>query len=344
MIQQSIQFCHACGSRAAPRALYCVDCGARLAPTIRNARSPRPAGVRVGGRYRLRRLIDMGGNGAVYEAQHEQLGTIHALKESLANDQPSLQQFLSEARMMAQLDHPVLVRVSDYFVEPSGTAFLVMDYVSGETLQHKLEQLVTSYSVSDVISWLLQLCSALEYLHDYRDPVTGQLRPVIHRDVKPLNIVVTSDGRVKLLDLGIARFAVPGEATARVARAVTEPFAPIEQYGAGTDARSDLYALGITAYLLLTRQLPPSALERVANPQDLKVRAINRAVPAPVAAAVEKAMMPRADARYQSVAAFRQALERGWVAGERLDQAAQARPTGGLGSDTGLLGAIRRAL
>ena len=57
MIQRSIQFCHICGSRAAPRALYCVDCGARLAPTGRHARSPRPAGVRVGGRYRLRRLI-----------------------------------------------------------------------------------------------------------------------------------------------------------------------------------------------------------------------------------------------------------------------------------------------
>jgi hypothetical protein len=341
MIQRSIQFCHACGSRAAPRALYCVDCGTRLAPTGRHARTPRPAGVRVGGRYRLRRLIDMGGNGAVYEAQHELLGTTHALKESLANDQPSLEQFLIEARLMAQLDHPVLVRVSDYFVEPSGAAFLVMDYVSGETLQHKLEQSIASYSVSDVISWLLQLCSALEYLHDYHDPVTGQLRPVIHRDVKPLNIVVTADGRVKLLDLGIARFAVPGEATARIARAVTEPFAPIEQYGAGTDARSDLYALGVTAYVMLTRQLPPSALERATQPLDLRVRAINREVPPAVAAAIERAMMPRADARYPSVEAFRHAIELGWVSEDRLD----ALAGGARGRETsGLWGVLRRAL
>src|SRR5262249_15900790 len=177
--------------------------------------------------------IDMGGNGAVYEAQHELLGTTHALKESLASDLPSLEQFLVEARLMARLDHPVLVRVSDYFIEPSGAAFLVIDYVPGETLQHKLEQPVGSYSVSDVISWLLQLCSALEYLHSYRDSASGQLRPVIHRDIKPLNIVVTAEGRVKLLDMGIARFAAPGEATARVARAVTEPFAPIEQDGPG---------------------------------------------------------------------------------------------------------------
>lgn len=344
MIQQAIQFCSVCGSRAAPRALYCIDCGARLAPTRRHARTPRPAGTRVGDRYRLGRLIDMGGNGAVYEAQHELLGTTHAIKETLAGDAESVAQFLAEARLLARLDHPVLVRVTDYFVEPSGAAFLVMDYVAGVTLQHKLEQPGAGYSVAEVVGWMLQLCAALEYLHGYREPATGQLHAIIHRDVKPLNIVLTPAGRIKLLDMGIARVARPGEATARIARAVTEPFAPIEQYGAGTDARSDLYALGVTAYALLTRELPPSALERVAQPQDLKIRALNRAVPAPVAAAVERAMQPQAEARYPSIAAFRQALERGWVAGERLDQAAQARPTGGLSRDTGLLGALRRAL
>src|SRR6266508_1060531 len=173
MIQQSAQFCSACGSRATPQALYCVDCGARLVYSTRNARTPRPAGLRVGGRYRLRRLIDMGGNGAVYEAQHELLGTTHALKETLANDPDSAAQFLAEARLLARLDHPVLVRVTDY--------------VAGETLQHKIEQPTPTYTVADVIGWLLQLCAGLEYLHGYRDSATGQLRPIIHRDVKTLN-------------------------------------------------------------------------------------------------------------------------------------------------------------
>ncbi len=191
------------------------------------------------------------------------------------------------------------------------------------------------YSVADVVGWLLQLCAGLEYMHSYRDPATGQLRPVIHRDVKPLNVVLTPEGRIKLLDMGIARFAVPGQATARAARAVTEPFAPIEQYGAGTDARSDLYALGVTAYVLLTRQLPPSAPERVASPQDLRVRAINRTVPPGVAAAIERAMMPRPEARFPTIEAFRRALESGWVAEDRLDEA--ARP-----DTSGLWGTIRR--
>jgi hypothetical protein len=335
MIQHSAKFCSSCGSRATPRALYCVDCGARLVPTTRHARTPRPAGARVGGRYRLRRLIDMGGNGAVYEAQHELLGTTHALKETLAGDAESVAQFLTEARLLARLDHPTLVRVTDYFVEPSGAAFLVMDYVAGDTLQHKLERNPASYTVAEVISWLLQICAGLEYLH-------GQQPPIIHRDVKPLNVVLGADGRIKLLDMGIAREAVLGAVTSRVARAVTEPFAPIEQYGAGTDARSDVYALGVTAYVLLTRQLPPSALERVAHPQELRVRMFNREVPPAVAAAVEKAMASKPEARYPSVDALRRAIEVGWVAGERLEQAVA---TGGLRRDTGgLLGAIRRAL
>jgi hypothetical protein len=279
----------------------------------------------------------MGGNGAVYEAQHELLGTSHALKETLATDPASVEQFLAEARLLARLDHSVVVRVTDYFIEPSGAAFLVMEYVAGETLQHKLEHSSASYSIADVVGWLLQLCSGLEYLHSYRDWATGQLRPVIHRDIKPLNVALTPEGRIKLLDMGIAHVAAPGQTTARAARAVTEPFAPIEQYGAGTDARSDLYALGVTAYVLLTRQLPPSAPLRVASPQELRIRAINRAVPPGVAAAIERAMLPRREARFPTVEAFRRALESGWVAEDRFDGAA--------GHDTsGLWGTIRRVL
>lgn len=271
-------------------------------------------GMLVGGRYRLRRLINVGGHGAVYEAQHEPLGTLHAIKETLTNDADTLNQFVYEAQLLAKLNHPVLVRVTDYFKEQSGAAFLVMDYVPGETLQHKLERPNASYTVSDVVSWLIQLCIGLEYLHGYRDPHTGQAHPIIHRDVKPLNIVLSPDGQIKLLDLGIARAAVQGQATSRAARSVTEPFAPIEQYGAGTDARSDLYALGVTAYVLFTRQLPPSAPERVAQPRKLSVRALNRAVPADIAAAVDRAMMPQAEARFESVSVFRQAIEMGWLA------------------------------
>lgn len=333
--QQSIRFCTACGSQAAPQALFCVECGTQLLPATQHARTLRPAGVRVGGRYRLLRLIAMGGNGAVYEAQHELLGTALALKETLATDPAAVEQFMHEARLLARLDHPVVVRVTDSFIEPSGAAFLVMEYVAGETLQHMIEQADVSYSVADVMGWLLQLCTGLEYLHSYRDSATGQLHPVIHRDIKPLNVVLTPDGRIKLIDLGIAHVATPGQATTQMARAVTEPFAPLEQYGAGTDVRSDLYALGVTAYVLLTRQLPPSAPLRVARPQELRIRAINRTVPPGVAAAIERAMMPQREARFPTVEAFRSALERGWVTEDRLDGAAHH-------DTSGLWGTLRR--
>lgn len=335
--------CAVCNTSATPHALFCVQCGARLTNKSPLQRSHQPIGALLGGRYRLRQLISVGGNGAVYEARHEPLGTIHALKETLATDPESLGQFLAEARLLARLAHPVLVRVTDYFTEPSGSAFLVMDYVPGETLQHKLEQPGIAYTVHEAIGWILQLCAGLEYLHNYRDPATGQPHPIIHRDVKPLNAVLTPEGQLKLIDLGIARIIAPDQATARVARSVTEPFAPIEQYGAGTDVRSDLYALGVTAYVLLTRQLPPSAPERIARPQKLPIRMINSEVPPDIAAAIEQAMMPRPEARYPSIAAFRQVLELGWLA-RNAELPVPPRPSGTPARDTaGIWGKLQRA-
>lgn len=335
--------CAVCKTSATPHALFCVECGARLTNKAPLQRSHQPVGALLGGRYRLRQLISVGGNGAVYEARHEPLGTIHALKETLATDPESLGQFLAEARLLARLAHPVLVRVTDYFTEPSGSAFLVMDYVPGETLQHKLEQSGIAYTVHEAIGWILQLCAGLEYLHNYRDPTSGQPHPIIHRDVKPLNAVLTPEGQLKLIDLGIARIIAPDQATARVARSVTEPFAPIEQYGAGTDVRSDLYALGVTAYVLLTRQLPPSAPERIARPQKLPIRTINSEVPPDIAAAIEQAMMPRPEARYPSIAAFRQVLELGWLA-RNAELPISPRPAGTPARDTaGIWGKLQRA-
>lgn len=342
MAQLIARRCAICRTAAAPHALFCVECGAPL--NTRPPRAHRPSGALLGGRYRVRRLISVGGNGAVYEARHEPLGTSHAIKETLASDPESLGQFLAEARMLARLVHPVLVRVTDYFTDPSGSAFLVMDYVPGDTLQHRIEQPDIAYTVHEGIGWILQLCAGLEYLHSYRDATTGAPHPIIHRDVKPLNVALTPDGQVKLLDLGIARIATPGQATARVARSVTEPFAPIEQYGGGTDARSDLYALGVTAYVLLTRQLPPSAPERAARPQKLSIRALNREIPPDIAAAIERAMMPRPEARYPSVAAFRQAIELAWIARSAELPAAQRAPDGAGQDATGIWGRIQRAL
>ncbi|MFN8476656.1 MAG: hypothetical protein U0074_02360 [Kouleothrix sp.] len=187
-------------------------------------------------------------------------------------------------------------------------------------------------------------CTALEYLHSYRDPQTQQLQPVIHRDIKPLNIVLTPSGKVKLLDMGIAR-GLAGEVTARW----RAPPLPSRSRRSSNMARapaqrSDLYALAVTAYVLLTRQLPPSALERVAQPAELKIRALNRAVPAAWPARLRKPSCRSPKRDFLPSMPFGARLKLGWVSGERLEQAAQATPSGRLGRDTGLLGALRRTI
>src|SRR5438093_10695185 len=109
MAQQVARFCAVCSTRAAPHALFCVECGARLISTHSFPRPHRPAGALLGGRYRLRRLISVGGNGAVYEAQHEPLGTIHALKETLALTPEVHGQLLAEEQLLDTLHIPDLV-------------------------------------------------------------------------------------------------------------------------------------------------------------------------------------------------------------------------------------------
>ena len=107
---------------------------------------------------------------------------------------------------------------------------------------------------AEVVAWVGQVCNALEYLH-HQDP------PIIHRDIKPQNIKVTSKGQVFLVDFGIAKTGDESSRTTKGALSVTPGFSPPEQYTrAGTDARSDVYSLGATLYALLTGQVPPDSV------------------------------------------------------------------------------------
>jgi hypothetical protein len=141
----------------------------------------------------------------------------------------------------------------------------------------------------------------LTYLH------TRQPSPVIHRDVKPANIKITPDGKLKLIDFGISKVLAKG--TGDAARAVSPPYSPLEQYGKGlrTDARSDVYALGVTLYALLTNHLPPEAPDR-ATEVVLPPRQLNPALSPHTEVVILKAMAEKADERYQSAAEMKQAL------------------------------------
>ena len=139
--------------------------------------------------------------------------------------------------MLSRLRHQSLPQVHDYFIEPNGQQYLVMEFVEGTDL-HTLVQQRGALQEAQAVAWSTQILDALEYLHT-------QQPPIIHRDIKPQNIIITPQGRAMLVDFGIAKMFVVGQSTTAGARAVSPGYSPPEQYGRGTtDARSDIYALG----------------------------------------------------------------------------------------------------
>jgi len=219
-------------------------------------------------RYRVGALLGQGGMGNVYRARDLNLNIPVALKEMTPDpnaDPHTLaqlhQQFKREAQVVASLDHPNLVRVTDYF-SWSGSECLVMNFVEGESLVDRIRR-GRALPEAQVLEWARQLLDALAYCH---------ARGVIHRDVKPQNVIITPEGRPVLVDFGLVKLWDPRDPhTQTVIRAMGTPeYAPPEQYSAfvgHTDPRSDLYSLGATLYHALTGQTPMSATDRMAVPE-----------------------------------------------------------------------------
>jgi eukaryotic-like serine/threonine-protein kinase len=262
-------------------------------------------------RYRIVRQLGQGGMGAVYEAVDERLDTTVALKETFFADEKLRKQFEREARLLARMHHPALPRVSDHFNENDGQ-FLVMQYVAGQDLSEMLAARNTPFPEDQVAGWADQLCDALDYLHT-QDP------QIIHRDIKPQNLKLTSRGQVVLLDFGLAKGSV-GQLTAVTTSAsifgYTPNYAPLEQIqGKGTDPRSDIYALGATLYHLVTNVKPPDALSRAAavvNGQDDPLTPANQVtaeVGAGLSNVLSKAMSQKRDDRFATASEMRAALQ-----------------------------------
>ena len=227
-------------------------------------------GTQIHDRYRIVKQLSQGGFGAIYRAWDTVLGRPCALKENLDTTPEAQRQFEREAKILADLSHPNLPRVTDYFFIPGQGQYLVMDFVEGQDLQAMLDQRGAPLSEIRVLPWIDQVCDALAYLH-------AQSPPIIHRDIKPANIQITSDGHAVLVDFGIAKFYDPGMKTTLGARAVTPGYSPHEQYGQGTtDERSDIYALGATLYTLLTGQEPPESINRVVRDPLIPPEQINQ--------------------------------------------------------------------
>jgi serine/threonine protein kinase len=251
-------------------------------------------------RYMILSTIGQGGMGAVYQAQDMKRKSMCAIKEMSLSMVPAedraqaIHNFETEATILSGLSHPNLPTFSGRFTEGS-RHFLVMEYIDGITLEDYLESNHGPFSERRVMRWARQLCDVLAYLHN-------QPTPIIFRDLKPGNIMITRDGHIKLIDFGIARFF--RQAGSYDTQLLGTPgYAPPEQYGkAQTDERSDIYSLAMTLFHLMTNTLSESGFGLKNVHQDFPQISL------PVAKALEKATALSPEDRFQKVAAFRRAL------------------------------------
>lgn len=263
-------------------------------------------------RYRIVRQLGRGGMGAVYEAIDLRLDHTVALKQTLTQDESLWKQFEREARLMARLNHPVLPRVSDYFTE-GRRAFFVMQFVEGADLAEIVAQQPGPLPQHAVVAWADQLLDALIYLHSHD-------RQIVHRDIKPHNLKITRDGKIVLLDFGLAKSDAADSYAPEFGRSIfgySPRYAPLEQIqDMGTSPQSDIYALGATLYHLLTGIKPADAVTRAtalisSMPNPLRpAHEVNPAVGPALSAILSRAMEQNPSHRYQSAAEFREALRR----------------------------------
>ncbi|MHB9031559.1 MAG: protein kinase domain-containing protein [Anaerolineae bacterium] len=267
---------------------------------------PLPPGTILKNRYRITRLIAGGGMAWVYEVAEDLPDgrtRVWAMKELRADeaDTQALQEgralFEQEANILVTLDHPNLPKVAAFFQE-GGKVYLVMEYVRGESLQKRQEQTGAPLLESVVVEWAVQICEVLQYLHT-RQP------PVIFRDMKPSNVMVTPSGRVMLIDFGIARTYKLGKRKDTVTMG-SENYAAPEQWGkAQSDGRADIYALGATMYHLLTNVAP---LPHFVPTPRVPIRQYNPAVSEKLAAVIEHAMAQDREQRYATAREMQLAL------------------------------------
>lgn len=219
-----------------------------------------PSGTVLHGRYRIERVLGSGGFGHVYLAHDQMTNQQAAVKEYLVTGASGQEQLRHEARVLSQLHHPNLPGFIDTFME-QGRYYVVLSYIEGDDLTDLIRvtrQRNEVIPIPQMLSWILSICDGVMFMHSQRPTV-------IHRDIKPDNIRITPSGTAVLVDLGNAKAAADGARTLFFIRHQGTPgYAPPEQYpgGTGTDARSDVYALGGTMYFALTASEPASVSSR----------------------------------------------------------------------------------
>jgi eukaryotic-like serine/threonine-protein kinase len=285
--------------------------------------------TRLGGRYRLDDRIAGGGMGDVWRGTDEVLGRTVAIKillPALLEEPGFAERFRGEARTMATINHPGVVDVYDYGSE-NGTAFLVMEYVEGDALSRTLSR-VGRLTPARTMALIAQAADALHAAHE---------KGIVHRDVKPGNLLVRPNGTLVLTDFGIARSAMVGQLTQAGSVLGTASYISPEQAAGGTATPlSDVYALGVVTYQCLAGKRPFEG----ENPLEIAMRHVRDAppplpgdTPPVVRQIVERAMAKDPAARYPSAAAMAQVARRAagslTATGVAVPGIAPASPTSG---------------
>ncbi|WP_104526210.1 Stk1 family PASTA domain-containing Ser/Thr kinase [Blastococcus atacamensis] len=293
----------------------------------------------LGERYEIGGVLGRGGMAEVHHGRDLRLGrevAVKVLRSDLARD-PSFQvRFRREAQASASLNHPAIVAVYDTGEDrtPAGaTPYIVMEFVEGETLRDVLRR-EGHLPIERAMSLAADICGALDFSHR---------NGIVHRDVKPGNVMITPQGTVKVMDFGIARAVSDSAATMTSTAAVigtAQYLSPEQARGEGVDARSDVYSMGCLLYELVTGA-PPFTGDSPVSVAYQHVRedprlpsSINREVPPELDAILLKAMSKNPANRYQSAADMRNDLLRA-LAGQRVE----ATPVMGEDEKTAIIGA-----
>lgn len=258
------------------------------------------------GKYELRERLGSGGMAEVYKAYHATLDRFVAIKilhPFLREDPTFKERFEREARSVARLRHPNIVQVYDFDQDPeTGQYYMVMEYIDGPTLSTELERLRAQgqwMTIPHAISITRDLASALAYAHAHN---------MVHRDVKPANVMIDSDGRIVLTDFGIARMVTGPQMTASGTMVGTPAYMSPEQgLGQLVDHRSDIYSLGVVLYQLAAGGVPYDAdtpiavvLMHVQEPLP-PPSSINPEIPPGLERVIYKALAKSPDERYQRI-------------------------------------------
>lgn len=248
------------------------------------------------GKYRVKEIIGRGGWSIVYKGIHKSLDMpvgIKMLKHEMAVDSDYSEKFRSEAKTIARLNHENIVKVHD-IEELYGTIFIIMEYVDGVSLDSILEEM-PRLPLSKVLDILLQICDALCYSHE---------QGIIHQDIKPANIFVQPNGRVKIVDFGLA--CTSGTADPGLPGTVCY-MSPEQIEGDPVDERTDIYSLGITAFEMITghRPFPQDDITKILDSEHrgdlLDIRILIPDLPDELHDFVMRATSKAPTARYQSV-------------------------------------------